>query len=775
MIRYKVKKKIVKPLLNIKNNIVFSVNDKLEKFTGFLGQELIGKSVVEIGKMFKVDSQINLDNIKDPCNCFLFTKDNEPREVTITVENINYQEKNFYIKECNNSRLEDRLPFIYSNMMSSETGIAIYGVDNGIILQANEKFLSLNLFKNSIDICNGMKIKEVSAKFGGSNLESSFLTVVKNGKEVQKKEIKCHIPSKGDVFLDISLYPVCIKGDLKYVVHTFDNVTERVVGKKIIEKQNQEFEAILENMSDELMIFNKDFECITGNKLAKDNPLLYYSKTKRIDEMYEQAKFYRNVEVYDELGNKIGFDNFPLKRIIKGEKFVNYRYTIKDDTSVFNKEISGTPIYDSDGNFIAGVVVYHDITEKIKQEESLYIRAQFETLYRIIENLDLSFVRISYPEFNYIDINQKAYKLLKVFNPQLQSQSFVLGKSIFDLNLKKSCFNKVFEKIYSNNSDSYTEIYKVQIDGEDTYNKFIYQPLYGLNNEKVEIIVIGIDITEEIKAKEKMKETIKIQDEIYANAAHELKTPLNVLFSANQMMSIYLQNGSLEDNKEKLSNYNYNIKQNCYRLIKIVNNIVDLSKSKAGFLKINLSNENIVEIVENIAQSVSSYVNSKGIRIAFDTDVEEKIIACDPNLIERIMLNLISNAVKFSNPKSEIFINVYDKGSSIEIDVMDKGLGIEKKYLDSIFERYYQVDKTLSRNSEGSGIGLSLIKTFVEMHNGKISVESEVGKGSTFKIELPAIVLDNIENTNNKNHFNYVDNKIEMINLEFSDIYELNK
>lgn len=100
-------------------------------------------------------------------------------------------------------------------------------------------------------------------------------------------------------------------------------------------------------------------------------------------------------------------------------------------------------------------------------------------------------------------------------------------------------------------------------------------------------------------------------------------------------------------------------------------------------------------------------------------------------------LNLISNAIKFSNPGGSIFVNIFDKNDTVEIWVEDTGVGIEAKYLNDIFERFQQVDKSLSRNAEGSGIGLSLVKSIVEMHGGNISVESEVGKGSIFKIKLP--------------------------------------
>lgn len=184
----------------------------------------------------------------------------------------------------------------------------------------------------------------------------------------------------------------------------------------------------------------------------------------------------------------------------------------------------------------------------------------------------------------------------------------------------------------------------------------------------------------------------------------------------------------------------------------------------------NLSNENIVQVTEDVVQSVSEYIHGKGLSIIFDTDTEEKIIACDPEKIERIILNLISNAIKFSNPGGSIFVNIFDKNDTVEIWVEDTGVGIEGKYLKDIFERFQQVDKSLSRNAEGSGIGLSLVKSIVEMHGGNIDVESEVGKGSIFKIKLPVRTIKNTEVIKEARQMN---NRIQMINVEFSDIYSM--
>lgn len=386
----------------------------------------------------------------------------------------------------------------------------------------------------------------------------------------------------------------------------------------------------------------------------------------------------------------------------------------------------------------------------------------------------MGFVRYSYPEYKIIDINNKAYRDLKQINPDVGSLTSVIGMNKFNIfNFNKDEEAKIrmnIQGIIDKKVNSNFDYRKIIIADKERYFKIIHQPLLELDNKITEVIDVVLDVTEEVAAKNDMIKTIKIQEELFANVSHELKTPLNVIFSADQLMELYLSNDLLDTNKKKITNGINIIKQNCYRLTKLINNIVDLSKIESGFYKLNLSNENIVQVTEDVVQSVSEYIKGKGLSIIFDTDTEEKIIACDPEKIERIILNLLSNAIKFSNPGGSIFVNIFDKNDTVEIWVQDTGVGIEGKYLNDIFERFQQVDKSLSRNAEGSGIGLSLVKSIVEMHGGNIDVESEVGKGSIFKIKLPVRTIKNTEVIKDARQMN---NRVQMINVEFSDIYSM--
>jgi len=212
------------------------------------------------------------------------------------------------------------------------------------------------------------------------------------------------------------------------------------------------------------------------------------------------------------------------------------------------------------------------------------------------------------------------------------------------------------------------------------------------------------------------------------------------------------------------------IKQNCYRLIRLIANLIDITKIDAGYFQVSLKNFDIVKIVEDITLSVARYIEDKKISLIFDTEVEEKVIACDPDMIERIILNLLSNSVKFTPEGGQILVNIYERNGKIIISVKDTGLGVPPEVKNKIFDRFIQVDNTTSRRREGSGIGLSLVKSLVEMHDGTISLVSECGKGSEFIIELPDRT---IPSQNPKEETSQIkgDINIERINVEFSDIY----
>lgn len=277
-----------------------------------------------------------------------------------------------------------------------------------------------------------------------------------------------------------------------------------------------------------------------------------------------------------------------------------------------------------------------------------------------------------------------------------------------------------------------------------------------------------MDISDEISLElelEKFKVYDKEKSEFISNISHELRTPLNIFYSTVQLLDRMSENETL-DFKLMYKKYKKPLHVNCKRMLRLINNVMDISNIDTGILKPNFGNYDIVSISEDITLSVVNYASLKSINIQFDTNVEEHIIKCDPTMIERILLNLLSNAIKFSEKNKNIYVDLNVEDKWVQIEVKDEGIGINDNVKHIIFDKFVQVDKSFTRMNEGSGIGLSIVKSMIDLHNGNISVESEVNVGSTFKILLPNECL-------NDSYFETYDINNSSTELELSDIYEV--
>ncbi len=280
-------------------------------------------------------------------------------------------------------------------------------------------------------------------------------------------------------------------------------------------------------------------------------------------------------------------------------------------------------------------------------------------------------------------------------------------------------------------------------------------------------------IAEEELIINEMKKYDRLKTEFFSNISHELRTPLNVILSALQLLEQHFHDSCEMNHFSKIKKNMNSIKQNSLRLLRLVNNLLDVTKIDDHACEINLQNWNIVHVVEEIVLSVADYVSNKGLNLEFDTDTEEKIMACDEEKVERIMLNLLSNAIKYTPVGGNIFVHMYDQGDVICIKVRDTGVGIPREKQSDLFQRFCQVSPVFTRAHEGSGIGLSLVKSLVEMHNGSITVDSEPGKGTIFCVYLPCEKQNDID----LNRASLAVHRMDLgtIQLEFADIYPANE
>ncbi|MBE6062484.1 MAG: HAMP domain-containing histidine kinase [Clostridium butyricum] len=256
-----------------------------------------------------------------------------------------------------------------------------------------------------------------------------------------------------------------------------------------------------------------------------------------------------------------------------------------------------------------------------------------------------------------------------------------------------------------------------------------------------------------------------LQEDFILNISHDLRSPLNVILSILQCYKYSI------DNPEKTEEYLDSIKRNGYKILKLVNNLIDSTKLERDHYDLNKQNVEIISLIEWNISNIDKYARQKNISLVFDTNVEECVMAVDIEAIDRIIVNLISNAVKFSPKGSCIYINVLKSDNNITMSVKDQGMGIPIEEQKDIFNRFVQSSKNNKTEHTGSGIGLDLVKRLVQAHNGTIKLESKENCGSEFRVKLPVTVLDVNNVDKKKNNYLHVQNKVEVLEVEFSDIY----
>jgi PAS domain S-box-containing protein len=553
---------------------------------------------------------------------------------------------------------------------------------------------------------------------------------------------------------------------LSYIMPVLGIMINMLDKMKALEKSERRLREMADNML--------DFMCrtdIEGN-------IIYVSSSycRATNKNYKELK---GISIYDLIHPE---DLCVIKKQMEEPLKNNYsctaefRMKLEDDLYTW-VECIGNPITDENDIVIGAVYTNRDITERKIMEEEL---KKSEEKYRNFFNMC--------PDYIYL-LDMESKKISEV-NPSMLKRLGTTEDNFIPIRLidyyvggKLSDIIMVYNKLLNGEEVKGAEVTAKDTKGELFKMEVNYTPIVE-NGQVVKSLCMARDITEKKRMEElersveeerrqlnEVREYDRIKTEFFANISHELRTPINVIFSALQVLELKLNKDSFEKKDYNSFKYIKIMKQNCYRLLRLVNNLIDITKIDSGYFDINKINNDIVGLVEDITLSIVDYAENRGLSLMFDTDIEEKIIACDPEKIERIIMNLLSNAVKFTGNGGNILVSIEDGEEYIGIRVKDDGRGVPENKLYSIFNRFVQVDKSLTRDHEGSGIGLSLVKSLVELHEGRISVKSEINVGTEFLVELPCKILPQgfLGDTSIRNNIH--DNRIEKINIEFSDIY----
>ena len=291
---------------------------------------------------------------------------------------------------------------------------------------------------------------------------------------------------------------------------------------------------------------------------------------------------------------------------------------------------------------------------------------------------------------------------------------------------------------FSLNKDSLDICQEPQINTIDLNGKKMEMRFFCINNKEKEFIMLFKDVTEEFKLstmKEEL-EDIRVREEIkknfLSNISHDIKIPINIIYSAIQLEKNLIYKNDIK----KIKYYNEVSKENCFILTKLTNNLIDLSKIDSKNLETNLVLDNIVRFIEDYLVSLTPYINNNGINVVFDTDEEEIYIYFDEEMMKRIILNLISNSIKFTNYGGLISIKIKALENHVIIEIKDNGIGMSKEFVDKVFNEYKMEEESRTNNQTGDRISLFVVYNLIKAQNGNIEINSEVGKGTTFIIYL---------------------------------------
>jgi len=265
-------------------------------------------------------------------------------------------------------------------------------------------------------------------------------------------------------------------------------------------------------------------------------------------------------------------------------------------------------------------------------------------------------------------------------------------------------------------------------------------PLRNEAGDVIGLLGIIVDITQrkhietELQsAKEQAERAARIKGDFLANMSHELRTPLTLVLSPLES----LMAGDAGPLPAPFLSQVQRAHRNAVRLLGMVNDLLDFSRLEAGKQQVVLEGTDVSELAMLIVEDGQPAAESLGLKLEFETQLGPEPVPVDRSMMEKIVLNLLGNALKFTPSGGTIRVLLRPAGTELELSVSDTGIGIARSDQQRIFERFQQADSTSTRRYGGTGLGLALVKEFSELMGGSVAVESEVGKGSRFVVKLP--------------------------------------
>ncbi|MBS4538267.1 PAS domain S-box protein [Clostridium sp. D2Q-11] len=594
------------------------------------------------------------------------------------------------------------------------------------IIYCNNAFIQFFEFKNKN---NAMRYRIISLIHPDSVEEILRLNDEITFNKVEPLiELKVNTINGNEKKVEIHRNMISINGRIA-TLEVLRDITSRAYLDDYIKKNEEKYRNMLENLP--LAVIRFQDNIITyANQAAVElygfnspNELINMPMSTFKHPDYENEYLKRRKALLD--GKKIN----PIKEV----------KIIRIDGKVLDVEIVSSIIESEYGQEF--IMLVRDVTDRNRLNEKLQeVQNRFNAITE-----STSDCIIVHRDFKIEYVNNNMLNLLGYENKE-----DLIGRGI-EYIVPKEYLKTIKERLeneYVNGIDYKNTQSKVISSTGEIINLVISTIQFDLNNkpatmvvanriDKQEILKLASELEEKEEELKRLNSFNKSKSEFFAVMSHELKTPLNVNLSTIQLLDLYMNNDLWEDKFESIKKHLYTLKKNCFRQLKIVNNSIDISKVSLNDFETRFKYYDIVDILIQIVNTINHTIHYKEIKTCFNTTFNKKIVKIDPNVIQKVVLNLISNAYKVSKEKDIVNVTLTEVGGQAIITVEDNGPGISEEYVDSIFEPFSQMGSILTRPHEGVGLGLSLVKSLLEIHGGKLDIQTNIGLGSRFSVILP--------------------------------------
>jgi len=517
------------------------------------------------------------------------------------------------------------------------------------------------------------------------------------------------------------------------------NITERKEAEKRLQESEEKLRVMFGSITDGVIVTD-----LTGTVVEANDSAAHLVGYSNKEELIGRNAF----EFVSPKDRALAMD--ATKKTLE-ERLVQERteYTILTaDGREIDTDSSATVLYDSSGNPVGIINVVRDITDRKRAEETL---KESEEKSRTFIDTASDLMHITDRTGNITDVNESMARILGYSKEDLIGMHFT---QILPLKTFERDFKPPFEKFIKRGGEIAFDTAFTTKDGKEVYGELRTVAIHDRRGRYAGSRVVFHDLTERKKAEEELQEkneqleaqreelvrkatelemVNQAKSEFLASMSHELRTPLNAVIGFSELMLDGIP-GEINDEQRGCVN---DILDSGKHLLNLINDILDLSKVEAGKIELKLQNLNIANVVSGVVQIMKPVLDKNRQEIEISVMQGLPKVRGDKNRLEQILLNLLSNASKFTEQGGRVQIHVGREGDYCQVGVIDTGIGIKKEDQEHIFEAFIQGETLSDRKKEGTGLGLTLTKQFVEATGGRIWVESKYGKGSTFIFTIP--------------------------------------